>query len=406
MHFSRNAALSCQILAAHPLRTLLSMAGVVVGVGSVILMVSVGRGAEQQILDRIGRMGTDLVTVNAAPARLMMGRQRTVATVTTLTAGDARAIAEGCPHVVAAVAAVNKSLVVHWGGVNTTTSVVGMAADGFRVRNIPLASGRPFDADEDRVQRRVAVLGPTVVKNLFGTADPVGQELRIGRVGFEVIGTTRRRGIDANGVDQDDLVLVPLGTAMRRLLNIPYIQTIYIQARSSRWMDDVEREVRELLRERLRLTDGRPDTFTVQNQKTLLVTEREAARAMTRLIGGVASIALLVGGVGILAVMLMAVRERTHEIGLRRALGARPRDIRVQFLVEAVLLAGSAGLLGVAAGLGVTHAAAALAAWDALVSWPAASLAFAFSIVVGVAAGIYPALRASRLEPIQALRAD
>jgi putative ABC transport system permease protein len=406
VQFSRNAVLSCQILAAHTLRTLLSMTGVVVGVGAVILMVSAGRGAEQRILDRIAKMGTNLITVNAAPARLMIGRQRTVATVTTLTVEDARAIAEDCPHVVAAAPAVNRSLVVHWEGTNTTTTVVGMAASGFRIRNIPLASGRPFDADEDRMRRRVAVLGPTVVRTLFGTADPVGQDIRIGRVPFEVIGATRPRGTDANGVDQDDIVLVPLETAMRRLLNIPYIHTIYVQAQGSQWMDRVERDVGARLRERQRLAEGRPDTFTIQNQKTLLRAERETARAMTLLIGGVASIALLVGGVGILAVMLMSVRERTREIGLRRALGARPRDIRLQFLVEATLVAGAGGLLGVAAGIGSTHVAAVLGSWEALVSWPAASMAFAFSVTVGVIFGLYPAVRASRLEPIQALRSE
>ena len=406
MHFSQNALLSCQILAAHPLRTVLSMTGVVVGVSAVIVMVSVGQGAERRVLDRIGGMGTDLVTVNAAPARLMIGRQRTVATVTTLTAGDARAIAEHCPQVTAAVPAVTKSLVVRWEGINTTTTVVGMAADGFRVRNIPFASGRPFDEEDDHLRRRVAVVGPTVVKNLFGPADPVGREIRIGRVLFEVIGATRARGTDANGVDQDDMLVVPLETAMRRLLNIPYIQTIYVQARGSQWMDRVERDVRDLLRERQRLAEGRPDTFTIQNQKTLLAAERETARSMTLLVGSVAGIALLVGGVGILAVMLIAVRERRREIGLRRALGARPRDILAQFLVEAALLAGVGGLFGTSMGIAIACIVAGFGAWEAVVSWPAAAMALAFAMTVGMTFGIYPALRASRLEPIQALRSD
>jgi putative ABC transport system permease protein len=406
MHFSRNAILSCQILAARKLRTLLSMTGVVVGIGAVILMVSVGRGAEKSILDRIGKLGTDLVIVNAAPARLMIGRQRTAATVTTLSIADGLAIAEECPHVTAAAPAVSKSLVVRWGSNNTTTAVTGMAADGFRIRNIPLSSGRPFDADEDRARRRVAVLGPTVVENIFGKSDPVGEQIRIGRVPFEVIGVTRPRGIDANGMDQDDMVIVPLETAMRRLLNIPYIQTIYIQARGSQWLDQVEREVRILLRARQHLTEGRPDTFTIQNQMTLLKTERDAARSMTLLIGSVAGIALLVGGVGILAVMLISVRERTREIGLRRALGARPHDIWIQFLVEAALLAGFGGILGIIAGIGATYAAEALGFWEMLISWPAATIAFSFSITMGIIFGIYPALRASRLEPIQALKSE
>lgn len=382
------------------------MAGVAAGVAAVILMVAVGRGAERRILDRIGRMGTDLVTVNAAPARLMIGRLRTVATVTTLTERDARAIAEECPDVLAAVPAVSKSLVVSWEGRNTTTSVVGMTADGFRVRRIPLAAGRAFEETDDRLRTRVAVVGSTVAKNLFGAANPIGHEIRIGRVLFDVIGTTRQRGTDANGVDQDDCVLVPVGTAVRRLLNIPYIHTIYVQARGVQWMDGVEREVRDLLRQRQRLAEGRPDTFTIQNQKTLITTERDAARSMTLLIGSVAGIALLVGGVGILAVMLIAVRERTHEIGLRRALGARPHDILIQFLVEAGLLAGGGGVLGVGIGIGATPVAAVLGGWDAIVSLPAIVVALGFCVLVGVVVGMVPASRASRLEPIRALRVD
>jgi putative ABC transport system permease protein len=406
VHLARNALLSCQILAAHKLRTLLSLTGVVVGVGAVILMVSVGRGAEKRILDRIRGMGTDLLIVNAAPARLMIGRQRTVSTVTTLTPEDARAIAAECSGVVATAPAVNKSLVVRWEGNNTTTTVTGMAADGFRIRNIAFGSGRGFDADEDCSRRRVAVLGPTVLKNVFGSADPIGQQIRIGRVPFEVIGVTRARGIDANGADQDDMVLVPLETALRRLLNIPYIHSIYIQARDSQRLLGVERDVRELLRERQRLAESRPDTFTIQNQTTLLKTERETAHSMTLLIGSVAGIALLVGGVGILAVMLIAVRERTREIGLRRAVGARRRDVQIQFLLEAALLAGTGGILGILAGLAATRASAALGTWDTVFSWPSAALGFAFSVTVGVVFGLYPALRAARLEPIAALRSE
>jgi len=404
VHLSRNALLSCQILAAHKLRTLLSLTGVVVGVGAVILMVSVGKGAEKRILDRIRSMGTDLIIVNAAPARLMIGRQRTVATVTTLTPADARAIADECSFVVATSPAVNKSLVVRWEGNNTTTSVTGIASEGFRIRNIALDLGRAFDADEDRTRRRVAVLGPTVVKNIFGRTDPVGEQIRIGNVPFEVIGVTRVRGIDANGTDQDDIVLVPLETAMRRVLNIAYIHNIYIQARDSGRLPQVEREVRELLRQRL--AEGRPDAFTIQNQTTLLKTQRGTAQSMTLLIGSVAGLALLVGGVGILAVMLISVRERTREIGLRRALGARRRDVQIQFLLEAALLAGTGGILGVLAGLAATYASAALGMWDTVLSWPAAALGFVFSVAVGLIFGLCPAIRAAHLEPIAALRSE
>jgi len=404
LHLSRNAILSCQILAARKLRTLLSMTGVVVGVGAVILMVSVGRGAEKRVLDRIHSMGTDLLIVNAAPARLMIGRERTVATVTTLTPADAQAIREECRGVVAVTPAVNKSLVVIWEGNNRTTTITGMAAEGFHIRNVVPGSGRLFDADEDHSRQRVAILGPTVASSLFPGNDPVGCQIRIGGVPFSVIGVTQARGVDANGIDQDDIIMVPLETAMHRLLNIPYVHSIYVQARDIPSMPRVESDVRALLRERQRVPPGRPDSFTIQNQINLLKTEHEAARSMTLLIGSVAGIALLVGGVGILAVMLMTVRERTHEIGLRRALGARRRDIQTQFLIEAALLSGAGGLLGVFAGVLAASATAAFGLSDTILSWPAAAIGFAFSVTIGLVFGLYPALRAARLEPIAALR--
>jgi putative ABC transport system permease protein len=301
---------------------------------------------------------------------------------------------------------VNKSMVVRWAGNNTTTTVIGLGPAGFRIRKIPFRSGRPFDADEDRTRQRVAVIGPTVAKNIFGGAEPLGQKILIGRVPFEVIGVTRPRGLDIHGADQDDLVLVPLETAMRRLLNIPYIHTIYIQASDSQQLGRVEQATRGLLRQRQRQPEGRPENFTILNQATLLQTERETARAMTLLIGSVAGIALLVGGVGILAVMLISVRERTREIGLRRAVGARRRDVQVQFLFEAGLQAGTGGIVGIVVGFAATRVTAAFGAWDPIFSWPAAVLGFAFSVTVGLVFGLYPALRASRLEPITALRAE
>ena len=351
MKLSRNVLLSCEILAAHKLRTLLSVLGMVVGVGAVVLMVSAGRGAEKRILDRIRGMGTNLVIVNAGQTAIVAGRKRQITNVITLEASDADAIVQECPAVLRAAPAVSKKLAARWESENTNTNVVGMPPDGFRVRNITIASGRIFDAQEERGKRRVAVLGPTVVNNLFGNTDPIGLRLRIGRVPFEVIGITAPKGMDANGIDQDDLILVPLATAMRRLLNIAHVETIYVQARDADLLDAAEKEIRELLRRQHRLGNKRDD-FTIQNQATLLQTERDTARSMTLLIGSVAGISLAVGGVGILAVMLISVRERTAEIGLRRAVGARRCDIRTQFLLESGLLAAAGGLVGVLGGVG------------------------------------------------------
>ncbi|HIQ20587.1 MAG TPA: FtsX-like permease family protein [Planctomycetes bacterium] len=405
MKFSKNVALSCEILTAHKLRTLLSVAGIVVGIATVILMVSAGRGAEERILDRIRDMGTNLIVVNAGQTRIIAGRQRQTATVTTLETSDAEAIAKYCPSVRLAAPAVSKKLSTRWETENANTNVVGITPAGLRVRNIRIAAGRAFDAQADRGRRRVAVLGPTAAENLFGQTDPIGLRIRIGRVPFEVIGLTAPKGMDANGADQDDLILVPLGSAMRRLFNVDHIDQIYVQARSADLLDQAEREIRQLLRQRHRLGDG-ADDFTIQNQATLLATEREAARSMTLLVGSVAGISLVVGGVGILAVMLISVRERTAEVGLRRAVGATRGDIRLQFLIESVLLAGAGGVTGVAGGVMAAEAVSRLGYWYTVVSWPAAAAAFVFSLALGLLFGIYPAARAAALEPIEALRSE
>jgi len=350
-------------------------------------------------------MGTNLIVVSAGRTSIIAGRQRQMDIVQTLLVTDAQAIAKECPSVALATSAVSKKLSVRWEDQDAVTNVVGMSAEGFAVRNISVASGRAFDPDESRMAKRVAILGSTAASNLFGDTDPVGQQIRIGKVPFEVIGVAAPKGMDINGLDQDDLIIVPLETAMRRLLNVTYVQTIYAQARSSRVIGNAEQEIGELLRQRHRLGD-KPDDFTLQNQARLMETERETTGSMTMLIGSVAGISLLVGGVGILAVMLMSVRERTREIGLRRALGALRRDIRNQFLFESGLLAGMGGLAGVAGGVGLCFLVSQFGYWPTTISWPAAAIAFAFSVVVGVFFGLYPAIRAARMEPIESLRAE
>lgn len=405
MKLSKNVVLSLEILAAHKLRTALSVLGIVVGVAAVVVMVSIGKGAEKRILDQIRAMGTNLVTVSAGQTRLVAGRQRQMTTVTTLMPADAQAIVQDCPSVAAVAPATSKKLAVRWETENTNTTVLGMTPEGFAVRDMALATGRLFDADEDRASRRVAVLGPTAVENLFGNSDPVGQTIRIGRVPFEVIGVTRPKGVDPNGLDQDDVVIVPLGAAMRRLANVIYIQTIYVQAEDSKLLERAEQEIRDVLRRRHRL-EGKPDDFTIQNQATLIAGERETAQSMTLLVGSVAGISLVVGGVGILAVMLISVRERVHEIGLRRAVGATRGDIRNQFLLESAMLAALGGMVGVLIGVATTMAASAYGAWDAIVSWESAAVAFVFSVTLGILFGIYPAVRAASMEPIEALRSE
>ena len=405
MKISKNLTLSVEILAAHKMRTFLSVIGMVVGIASVILMVSAGEGAQKHILDRIRNMGTNLIVVNAGQTKIIAGRQRQMSTVTTLVPADADAISEECPSVASVAPFVSKKLTVRWEDETANTNVVGMATSGFAIRNIGPARGRLFTDEESRALKRVAIVGPTVVRNLFGEANPIGFSVRVGRVPFEVIGVTLPKGIDQNGADQDDLIIVPIGTAMRRLLNVTYVRSIYIQAKDTRAMGRAESEIRELLRTRHRLR-GKPDDFTIQNQEALLTAERATSQSMTFLIGSVAGISLLVGGVGILAVMLISVRERRGEIGLRRALGARRPDIRLQFLIESILLAGTGGAAGVIFGVCCAYGLSALGYWEMLISWPSIAVAFVFSAVLGVFFGIYPASRAAGLEPIEALGAE
>jgi len=402
---SRNIVLSLEILAAHKLRTLLSVLSIVVGVGAVVLMASVGRGAQKQIVDRIRAMGTNLLIVNAGRSMIIAGRERQMSTVRTLLISDAQVMARECPSVALAAPAVSRKLAVRWEDQDVLTNVVGISDDAFAVCNVTIAAGRTFDAEEGRAAERVAVLGPTAAANLFGSADPLGHQIRLVKVPFEVIGLAAPRGMDVSGQDQDDVILVPLKAAMRRLLNVTYVQAVYVQARDSQRLDQAEAEIADLLRRRHRL-HGKPDDFTIHNQATLLAIERETSRSLTLLIGSVAGISLLVGGVGILAVMLMSVRERTGEIGLRRAVGALRRDIRNQFLLESAMLAGAGGVAGLLVGIGISWAVSALGYWPTVVSWAAVAVAVAFSVTVGMFFGLYPAVRAARVEPIQALRAE
>lgn len=403
---ARGLLLSVQLLVAHRLRTTLSVSGLLVGVAAVIVMAAIGEGAERRVLERVRRMGTNLLVVSAAPAQRVAGRPRQVPVYTMLRAADAAAIEQESALAVAAAPAVNQSMVVRSQGVNTTTMVTGTTTAGLAIRNISAASGRVFDDQDDHERRRVALVGPAVARTLFRGVDPVGRVIRIGNVPLEVIGVTRARGVDAVGVDLDALVVLPFETASRRLLNIPYVHALFIEARSSADLVALEAEVREILNSRHAARSGMLDAFVVQNQAVLLRTERGAARAMNQLIVGIALLALLAGAIGILAVMLISVRERTREIGLRRALGAKRRDIQLQFVLESAMLATGGGLAGVLVGLVAAGGAAMLGPWDLIVSWYAAGLGVVCSTILGLVIGVIPAVRAARLEPIAALRTE
>ena len=407
MKIARSIRISRKQLIAHPLRTWLSLAGIIIGVSAVIIIVAIGDGAQKEVLSRIEAMGTNLLIVTPGQVQKTAGRQQIRGTVTTLTVEDAEAIAEECPTVRAAAPAQSKKTLVKYDVLASNTTVTGTTPAYRDIRNIQIAKGHFFSEEENTASRRVAVLGRTVVDNLFGGDSPLGETIRIGRVPFEVIGVMEAKGADLSGTDQDDQILIPIRTALRRVFNLDYINTINIEAVRSDAMNPAMKQVTELLRERHRLNKrNAPDDFTILSQTDVLEAQRETADTFTLLIGSIAGISLLVGGIGILAIMLIAIRERTNEIGLRMAVGAGRKDVMTQFILEATILGVSGGIAGIVLGLLGTLAVRLGTSWAISISVPAIALSFGFSLIVGLVFGVYPARRASRLDPIEALRSE
>ena len=406
MRWTRAWKLSARLLWAHKLRTALSLLAITVGVSTVIVMAAVGRGSEKKVLEGIRSMGTNLISVAAGRVIVTAGRARQNAIVTSLVLEDANAIATGAADLVAlAVPAQSRAMPVAFLDVSLKTTIVGTTPEILAVRNLRISTGEMFDDDDDRGTRRVAVVGQTVVRNVFSGLSPVGQTFRIGKVPFQVVGTLAAAGVDLNGADQDDQILVPLRTALRRVFNLPYITNIFVQVRSEQQMAASAARLRQILRERHHLTTGKEDDFTIQNQAELLKAQEETQRTFMALTLGVASMSLAVGGVGILAVMLMSVRERVREIGLRRALGARRSDILFQFLAEAVMLSVSGGVAGILLGVAVAVVLARTAGWDTVLSGTPMVLAGVSSAAIGLLFGTIPARKASLANPATSLRA-
>ena len=405
MRLLRGLHISARQIGAHRTRTALALLGIVIGVSSVIAMVAVGYGARQAVMAQIEAMGTDLIMVTPAQVRTSGGRRQVRGTVTTLTPEDAEALVSELPGVQAAAAWVSRRLPVKYGGLSSTTTVQGIAPSARDVLRLPVAAGGLFTEREELTGARSAVLGPAVAGALFGEGPAVGRRVLVGQVPFEVVGVLAPRGSDISGTDQDDLVMIPLTTALRRVLNQHWVDGIYLKAGGG--MEETAEEVRWLLRERHRLDRaGTPDDFEIQTQTELMEAHREIGDTFTTLVGGIAAVSLLVGGVGILAIMLISVRERTREIGLRLAVGARRRDVRLQFLTEAVMLGTGGGLAGVLTGLAAAAAVGAFTPWAVQVEPFSVGLSFGFSLLVGVFFGAYPAYRASLLDPVEALRKE
>jgi len=403
----RGLRISARQLGAHRTRTALALLGIVIGVSSVIAMVAVGHGARQDVMARIEAMGTDLIMVTPAQIRASAGRAQIRGTVTTLTPRDAEAILEEVPEIMAVAPWASRRMPVKFEALSSTTTILGISPSVLEVMNVGTATGSFYTERDELTAGRSVVLGPTVAGTLFGQELAVGRRVLIGQVPFEVIGVLYPRGTDLSGADQDDVVMIPLRTSLRRVFNQEWLGGIYLRARSSSEMERGEDQVRWLLRDRHRLDRlAADDDFEIQTQREIMAAQQESGDTFTTLVGAIAAVSLLVGGVGILAVMLMSVRERTREIGLRLAVGARRRDVRIQFLTEAVMLGVGGGLAGLALGLAATTALAIATDWAVQVEPFSVSLSFGFSLLVGVFFGVYPAHRASLLNPVEALRSE
>jgi putative ABC transport system permease protein len=403
MRYRLGLRTALRALGAHKLRTGLMLLGIVVGVAAVVAMVAIGQGTRAEVLRKVESMGVNLLTVSAGQLRFQAGRAAG-ATAITLTERDARAIAEEVPHVVSLAPAQSKKLSVKFEEMSTTTTVVGTTPEFQVVRNSLPITGEFFDDDQVRSSARVAVLGQTAMLNLFAGRDPIGETIRIANVPFLVIGVLQAKGLDIAGQDQDDQIIVPLRTALRRLFNVSHLSTIYVSVDDSAAMETAAVTIAEVLRERHRLRPGAEDDFVIQNQSALLETQAAVSDTFTLLLGSIGGISLLVGGIGILAMTLIAVRERTREIGLRRAVGARRRDILLQFLIETGLLSATGGVGGVALGITAAKITSVATGWPMLIPWGVALAAVVFSALLGLGFGVYPARKAATLDPIVALR--
>jgi len=395
-------------LRVNKLRTALTMLGIMIGVGAVIAMVSVGTGAQARVAEQIQSLGSNLIIVlpgsrNSAGLRLGQGSQ------VTITEDDAAAIGREIPLVQAVAPSSRGNAQVVYGNLNWSTNITGVTSDFFEARDWAIYSGRPILREDTDGATKVALLGQTAALNLFGDSDPVGEIIRIKKVPFTVVGVLTRKGQTTWGQDQDDVIVIPLSTAKKKVLgasqaNSRSVHSISIKVLPGEDMSEAEAQVRTLLRDRHRLQPYQEDDFWIRNLAEVLQTQEETSAVLTYLLAAIASVSLLVGGIGIMNIMLVSVTERTREIGLRMAVGARGRDILTQFLVEAVTLSLIGGIIGIVLGIGSSNAISYFAEWHTVLAPGAVVLAFGFAAAIGIFFGFYPARKASRLDPIEALR--
>ncbi len=401
---------TCQIalraLRINKMRSALTMLGIIIGVGAVVTMVAVGAGASRKLEDQIAMMGSNLLIVSPG-SQSSSGVRMGLGTQQNLTLDDAEAIERECPAVQDIGPTLEGGTQIVSGNLNWATRATGTTPGMLNVRDWQLSAGRPMNEDDIKSSAKVVILGQTVVDNLFGGIDPIDQIVRIKKLPFKVIGVLAKKGQSMVGQDQDDTAFVPITTAQKKLFRVSFpgqVRMIMVKARSLEDMSAAEQQITDLLRQRHRIEGKKEDDFSIRNLTQFMETAEEQTRIMTILLGAIASISLLVGGIGIMNIMLVSVTERTREIGIRMAIGAKTWDIRLQFIMEAVILSLMGGIVGLMLGIAGSKIVSVSSGWPTEVSILSALLAFVFSGVVGIFFGFYPAYKASLLNPIDALR--
>jgi putative ABC transport system permease protein len=393
-------------LRVNKMRSLLTMLGIIIGIAAVIAMVAIGAGASKKISDQISSIGSNILLVISG-STTSGGLRAGAGSTPTLTLDDAKAIKAECPAVEAVGPTVRGSAQVVYGNQNWSTLVLGITPELLSIREWPVVSGRNLSQSDVDGATKNCLIGRTVADNLFGDSDPVGKIVRVKKIPFIVVGVLDRKGQSPQGQDQDDTIFIPLPTAQRKVFGSQFPNTVgamMVQAKSAEELKKAEEEVTALLTQRHRIGPSREVDFSVRNLSEILAVAESSSKVMSLLLGAVASISLVVGGIGIMNIMLVSVTERTREIGIRMAIGAKQQDILLQFLTEAVLLTTLGGVIGIGAGIGGAVAVGKLLDWPALVSFNAIVIAFGFSAGVGVFFGFYPARKAATLNPIDALR--
>jgi putative ABC transport system permease protein len=406
IEFLLSLKIALRALRTNKMRSFLTMLGIIIGIAAVIAMVAIGTGASKIISDQIASVGSNILLVLPG-SRTSGGMRLGHGSTPTLTYDDAKAIKAECPSVELAAPVVRGGAPVVYGNMNWSTSIMGITPEYLVARDWLVVEGRGFAQSDVDGSAKNCLIGRTVAENLFGAENPLGKIVRVKKLPFIVVGVMDGKGRSPQGADQDDIIFVPLRTAQRKLFGSQFpnsVGSIMIQAKSEQDLGRAEVQVNALLTQRHKIGPGRDADFTVRNLTELLDVAEQSSKAMSLLLGAVASISLIVGGIGIMNIMLVSVTERTREIGIRMAIGAKERDILLQFLTEAVLLTFIGGIIGMALGVGGAKLVSVFFDWPTLISFQAIAMAFGFSGAIGIFFGFYPARKAASLNPIEALR--